>query len=110
MILPPLVLFPFVLALAVYRLYRLPRLAWCGTLRLNPGRYFWLAMLTAVAYLGLLAYTIGLSVVVLRALVQAPLSLASLLSIAGFLAGYPVAYIAAEWVFHYGFKQAKAPR
>jgi hypothetical protein len=104
MFLPPLLALPFVLTMAVYRLYRLPRLLCAGELQVNSGNRSSLLVLTVIAYIGLFSYTIGIAVVVVRTLLQSHASYSALLPAIYLIAGYPFVYIGAEWVFFYGIK------
>lgn len=103
MFLLPLLIFPILLAAAVYRLYKLPRMYMSGHLQLAHGVWSLTSILTGIAYIGLLAYTIALAVLTVRILLNSNAALADWLSIAPAFAGYPVMYIAAEWTFYYGF-------
>lgn len=107
MFLPPLLALPFVLTLAVYRLYRLPRLLCAGELQVNPGNRSSLLVLTVVTYIGLLSYTVSIVVVVVRTLLllQNSASYPALLPAIYLIAGYPFVYVGAEWVFFYGVKR-----
>jgi len=111
MFLLPLLAFPFLLAVAAYRLYVLPRRYMSGTLQMAQGTSKPISLLTGLAYLGLLAYTVCLVLLACKLALSSPTSIAEWLAVAPAFAGYPVAYIAAEWVFYYGFrrppKQAK---
>lgn len=105
MFLIPLLVFPFVFAAAAYRLCTLPRRYSAGTLRLAKPGLTLRTSLTAVAYLGLLAYLVALPVLAAKVLALDPFNLEAWLGIGPALAGFPVAYIAAEWTFYYGFQR-----
>ena len=105
MFLPPLLLLPLALALALYRLYRVPRMLRSGQLTLRPGPLR--VGVTVAAYVGLLACTIGAVLMAAQALVGGDRSVPRLLSMAGALAGYPLACVIAEWAFYHGFERAK---
>jgi hypothetical protein len=104
MFLIPLIVFPFIVSMAVYRLYQLPRRYFLGTIRLTHPGLSLRSTLTVVAYLGLLAYTVGVALLVIQTLLGGLSTLASWLDVAPALAAYPIVYIAAEWVFFYGFQ------
>ena len=101
----PLIAFPFLVALALYRLYVLPRRVLAGNLHLSRRRLSALSAATAIAYVVLLIYTLSLVVLTAKTLATAPTDLMAWLSIAPVFAGYPIVYIAAEWVFYYGFQR-----
>ncbi len=105
MFLIPLLAFPFVFAAAVYRLCTVPRRFMAGTLPLAKPGLTVRTSLTAAAYLGLLAYTVVLPVLTAKSLALGQFSLAAWLSVGPAFAGFPVAYIAAEWTFYYGFQR-----
>jgi hypothetical protein len=101
----PLLILPFLLAAAVYRLYSVPHRVLAGSLQLaqTPGSLT--TVLTVCAYLGLLGYSAGLVLAVVLALFKGRVSFSDWLSLAPVFAGYPLVYIATEWVFYYGFKR-----
>ncbi|WP_088279919.1 hypothetical protein [Ideonella sp. A 288] len=101
----PLVVFPLVLAVAAHRLFTVPRRVLAGTLQLAHGRRSLMTVLTVIAYFGLLAYTVGLVLLLARTVVESPSSLSAWWSVAPVFAGYPVAWVAAEWVFYHGFRR-----
>lgn len=105
MFLIPLLVFPFVFAAAAYRLYTLPRRCIAGNLRLAKPGLTLRTSLTATAYLGLLAYSVALPVLAAQVVALGPFNLEAWLGIAPALAGFPVAYVAAEWTFYYGFQR-----
>ena len=106
----PLVAFPFLLALAAYRLYVLPRRMAAGQLRFAKARLSLRTAITLLAYLALLGYTVTLVVFVPHTLVRSQVTPALLLSTAPLFAGYPFVYVAAEWVFYYGFMRPPKPK
>ncbi len=105
MFLIPLLVFPFIFAAAAYRLYTLPRRYIAGNLRLARPGLTLRTSLTAAAYLGLLAYLVALPVLAAKVLALGPFNLEAWLGFAPAPAGFPVAYIAAEWTFYYGFQR-----
>ncbi|MFT7771687.1 hypothetical protein [Roseateles sp.] len=105
MFLIPLLAFPFVFAAAAYRLYTLPRRCIAGTLRLAKPGLTLRTSLTAAAYLGLLAYVVVLPVLAAKVLALGTFNLEAWLGLGPALAGFPVAYIASEWTFYYGFQR-----
>lgn len=101
MFLLPALLLPLVLGLAVYRLYQIPRRLMSGELKVQPRRrWLWLAA-AAVAYGGLLICTLALIGALIDVLVAEGNRLEAYRSVVGYLLGYPVAYVAAAWTFHY---------
>jgi len=103
MFLIPLIAFPFLVALAAYRLWILPRRYLGGGLRLARPGFSAMSLLTGAAYLGLLVYTVGLLLLSIGIGMHRPDTVSGWLADAPPFALYPVAYIAAEWVFYYGF-------
>ena len=104
MFVPPLILLPFLIGLAIYRLYQLPRRLWSGRLRFSPRHRPFLPLLTTAAYLTLLAYTIGLLVALARTALSARFSIPGLAPELYAVVAYPFVYLGAEWVFYYGVK------
>lgn len=104
MFLLPAFLVLLVFGLAVYRLVQIPRKLWSGDLRLAGTRFSALRVATVVAYLLLLVCTIALGTALLRTLLWNGGDVAAYLSLLGYLAAYPLVYVAAAWVFFYGLK------
>ncbi|MFT3800287.1 MAG: hypothetical protein QM766_03635 [Burkholderiaceae bacterium] len=105
----PLILFPIVLAAVLYRLWTLPRRYLKGEARLAHPKKSLLTFLTLVAYLGLLAYTIVLMFLIGQLAFSGHHTLEDWLSVALTAVGFPIMYVAAEWVFFYGFERPKKP-
>lgn len=106
----PLILFPVVLAAVLYRLYTLPRKYLRGEARLAGPKNSLLTLLTLAAYLGLLAYTVALMFLLARLAFSGHHNPEDWLSVALTAAGFPIMYVAAEWVFFYGFERPKKLR
>jgi hypothetical protein len=101
---PPLILLPFLIGLAIYRLYQLPRRLRSGQLRFSPRHRPFLPLFTTAAYLTLLAYTSGLLVAIARTVLNANFSIPGLAPELYAVAAYPFVYLGAEWVFYHGLK------
>lgn len=99
----PIVIVPFIVALAVYRLYGVPRLWIAGALRLSRPMTNWLSIVAVLAYATVFGYTLAIIVLAGRAMLHADWTLSTLVDIARFDAPYPIAYVAMEWVFYYAF-------
>jgi len=105
MIVLPLLIFPLVFGMALHRLYQIPLGLHSGQLRLSEHRRLPWSVAAAVAYGVLLAYTVALCIAAARALLAEGGGLPAFWSIAGYVAAYPVVYIAAAWVFFYAFQR-----
>lgn len=104
MFVPPFVLLPFLVGLAIYRLYQLGRRLWSGKLQFSPRHRPYLPLVTCGAYVTLLGYTIGLVVAVARIALNASFSTSALAPVAYAVVAYPFVYVGAEWIFYYGVK------
>jgi hypothetical protein len=103
----PLIAFPFLLALAAYRLHRLPRQYLTGALKpAHPGIRL-RSGLTVLVYGGFFGYSVWLALLVAQTALDAPCALSGRFSLAPAVGGYPIAYTAAEWAFHHGFERTK---
>jgi Mg2+/citrate symporter len=100
----PIIIFPFVFVLAVFRLYNIPRRLLSGELQVPARHRVWLSVATAAAYLMLLGYTVALSAALVRAIFMAEESLAAYWPLVVYVLGYPVGYLVSAWVFYYGLK------
>lgn len=76
-----------------------------GTLRLAKPLVSFASLATAFAYVSLLIYTAALMMLAVRTFIIHESSLVAWLSAGPAFAGYPIAYIAAEWIFYYGFRR-----
>lgn len=101
----PLIALPFLIAAAAYRLYTLPRRYLAGTLRLAHHGSSPISLLAGLAYLALLACTVGIILLVARNFIHAPYELSGWLALAPAIVGYPIGFVAAEWVFYHGFQR-----
>ncbi|MBH2010693.1 MAG: hypothetical protein I8H71_13400 [Xanthomonadaceae bacterium] len=100
----PALLIPLVFGLAVFRLYQIPRRLWLGQLRFPGRQRVVLQMATIAAYVGLLSYTIVLASLLTQALWFAQNRLSAFVELVVYMAAYPLVYLAAAWIFYYGFK------
>ncbi|MBI5258078.1 MAG: hypothetical protein HY855_16365 [Burkholderiales bacterium] len=96
-----LLFFPVVLAVSLWRLYQLPRDLLARTRWLNPRHRLAASMASGVIYLALAAYTALLLFTLAKALASPPRTLAEALQTASMVAGYPLVYLAYEWVCYY---------
>lgn len=99
-VLPALVL-PLVFGLAIYRLYQVPRRLASGELRPPAARRLLWSAAGAFAYLALLGYTLFLGLSLARLALVSGSRLSAYFSLLGYVAVYPVVYVAAAWVFYY---------
>lgn len=104
MFVPPLIVLPFLIGLAIYRLYQLGRRLWSGQLQFSRRHRPYLQLVTCSAYVTLLGYTIGLIVAIARIALNASFSTSALAPILYAVLAYPLVYVGAEWVFYYGVK------
>jgi hypothetical protein len=95
MFLLPAFLVLLVFGLAVFRLVQIPRRLWTGDLRLVGPRFSALRVATVVAYVLLLASTVALGVALVWTLLWSGGNGAAYLSLLGYLAAYPLVYVAA---------------
>ena len=107
-VLPALIL-PLVFALAVFRLYQIPRRLCSKELRLPGVRRPVLSAVTIAAYLALFAYTVGLGAALGHALLVADNRMAEHLHLLLYVIAYPVVYFLSAWVFYYGLKPVSTP-
>jgi hypothetical protein len=107
-VLPALIL-PLVFALAVARLYQIPRRLWSNELRLPGVRRPVLSAVTIAAYLALFAYTVGLGAALCHALLVAENRMAEYLYLLSYVIAYPVVYFLSAWTFYYGLRPASTP-
>lgn len=105
----PLIVLPFIFILAVRRLCQIPARLWSGQLQVPAQHRALLSVASAAAYLALLGYTLALGAALLRAGFLAADRLSAYLSLAGYVLAYPLVYMAAAWIFHYGLKPGARP-
>ena len=105
----PAVLLPLILAMALVRLYRIPRQLWRGEFRLPGKRRPLLHAATVLAYLVLLGWTLMLVSALVHALLRAGEGWGAFLALWGYAAAYPLVYLGAAWVFYYGLRPAAGP-
>ena len=101
---PPLILLPFLIGLAIYRLYQIARRLRSGQLQFSPRHRPYLPLATGCAYLTLLGYTLGLVVAIAHIALNASFSIAALAPVLYAVVAYPLVYVGAEWIFYYGVK------
>lgn len=104
MFLIPLIVLPLIFILAVNRLYKIPVALWAGRLQVPAHRRLLLSVVSAAAYLMLMAYTIALSAALVRAVLFSANRFAAYLPLVGYVFAYPLVYLAAAWIFYYGLK------
>lgn len=102
----PLLIFPLVFGLAMYRLYQVPRKLLRGELRFPVECHVGMKVAVAAAYLTLLACTVALCAAGVQAAVFAENSLDAFGSLVVHVAAYPVVYVCVAWVFFHGLKGA----
>lgn len=108
MFLLPLILLPFIFMMAVNRSIRIPLALRRGELHVLVRRRRSLAVAAAAGYLLLLIYTAVLSVAILQAALLEPDAAVAWLALAGYIAAYPLVYMAVAWVFYHALKKALA--
>lgn len=104
MFLLPALFLPLVFGLAIHRLYEIPQKLWRGELQLPGRQRALLYVVTMAAYLALLGYTIALGIALAQALLVAEDLLSAYLALLRYVAGYPLVYFVAAWVFYYGLR------
>lgn len=105
MFLLPLIFLPFIFFMAINRLIRIPVALHRGELHVPALRRRMLVLAGLGAYLLLFAYTMGLFVALGKVILFAPNVVTAWLPLAGYVAAYPLVYLAAAWVFYYAFKK-----
>jgi hypothetical protein len=105
MFLLPLIFLPFIFFMAINRLIRIPVALRRGELHVPVRRHRMLVVAGTGAYLLLLAYTASLFVAICKVILFAPDVLAAWLHLVGYVAAYPLVYLAAAWVFYYALKK-----
>lgn len=101
----PVLIFPLVFGLAIYRLYRIPQMLLRGELQFPVKRRRWMLVAVTLAYVLLMSYTTALCAALVRAFVLAEHQLAAYMPLAVYIAAYPVVYVGVAWVFFYGLKR-----
>ena len=101
----PVIIFPLVFGLAIFRLYQIPKKLLSGELRL-PARYCTILFIATVcAYFVLLIYTVLLITSLVLALFFAENLASAYFSLIIYVAAYPFVYIGVAWIFYYGFSR-----
>lgn len=104
MFLLPVLIFPFVLALALRRLVGTGWQLAHGRLRLADRRRALWAPAAALAYAALLGYSLALLAALGHALFMVTDRLPAYAALAGYVLAYPLVYFFAAWVFYYAFQ------
>lgn len=76
-----------------------------GELHFPAGRQRLAGPAAAAAYLLLLIYTAALLVAIFQAVLNAQDAVAAWIALAGYMAAYPLIYMAVAWVFHHSLKK-----
>ena len=105
MFLLPLIFLPFIFFMAINRLIRIPVALRRGELHVPVRCHRMLVVAGTGAYLLLLAYTASLFVAICKVILFASDVLAAWLPLVGYVAAYPLVYLAAAWVFYYALKK-----
>ena len=93
--------FPCVLVMSVYRLYQLPRDILAKRKWFNRGHRAVAVLASSTTYIALGLYTATILVTLVGMLSRLPETIGEAVSAASLLIGYPLVYLAYEWVYHY---------
>ena len=104
-----LLFFPVVLALSLFRLYQLPRDLLARTRRLHPQHKLAASLASGTTYLALAGYSALLLYTLFRSLASPPQTLSELLQAASVVVGYPLVYLAYEWIYYYAILPSSKP-
>jgi hypothetical protein len=99
-----LLMLPAVLGMSAFRLVQLPRDLRARRAIIHPRRRLLCALASGVVYIALAAYTILVLLAVARVLWTPPETIHDLWAAASVGAGYPLVYLAFEWVLYYSVK------
>jgi hypothetical protein len=99
-----LLMLPAVLGMSAFRLVQLPRDLWARRTRINPSRKWLCAFALGVVYCALATQTTLVLIAVARALWAPPKTVQDLFAAAIVAVGYPLVYLAFEWVLYYTVK------
>lgn len=99
-----LLMLPAVLGMSAFRLVQLPRDLWTRRTRINPSRRWLCALAFGVVYCALATHTLLVLIAVARALWTPPRTIQDLFAAAIVAVGYPLVYLAFEWVLYYSVK------
>jgi hypothetical protein len=105
----PLIAVPFLLCLVPYRLCKIVLRLFRGEIGFSPAGRPLLPVLTVAIYLGLAAHTVLLLLAVARLASSGHWSLQRLEPSLFLGGGYPLTYLAAEWIFFYGLRPVRTP-
>ncbi|MBI5258548.1 MAG: hypothetical protein HY855_18725 [Burkholderiales bacterium] len=106
----PAIALPFVLGLALFRLYQIPRQLWSGDLRFAAKGGAGLRVAVVLAWLVLLGTTLLLVGSVIQSIVTADHEAANHVFVLACVAGYPIVYIGTAWVFYHGLEKRPAAK
>ena len=104
MFLLPAVVLPFIFALALYRLYTVPRRLLSGKLEVRPSRWRGRAIAATLAYVMLLGASVALAWAVSKAIFASTDVGSAYLLLAGCGVAFPLMYMAAAWVFFHALR------
>jgi hypothetical protein len=99
-----LLLLPFVFGMSVYRAYQVPESLITKTQRLNLTHPVVAPFALAVTYFTLLVYTGFVLYTAASVVLHPPETIQALFSVAVVSVGYPLVYLAFEWVLFYSVK------
>ena len=104
-----LLFFPAVFAMSSFRLYQLPRDLLARTRWLHPQHKIAACIASGITYLTLAGYTALLLYTLVKAVTSPPRTLAEIFQSASVVVGYPVVYLAYEWVYYYAILPRSKP-
>ena len=104
-----LLFFPAVFAMSLFRLYQLPRDLLARTRWLHPQHKVAACIASGITYLALTGYTALLLYTLIKAVTSPPRTLAEIFQSAAVVVGYPVVYLAYEWVYYYAILPRSKP-
>lgn len=104
-----LLFMPAVFAMSLFRLYQLPRDLLAGTRWLHPRHRLAAGLAAAATYLALAAYTAALMYTLARVIAAPPRTVEQALRTASVVVGYPLVYLAYEWICFYAIGPRSRP-
>lgn len=104
-----LLFFPVVLAMSLFRLYQLPRDLLARTRWLHPQHKLAASLASGTTYLALASYSALLLYTLFRSIASPPQTLGEILRAASVVVGYPLVYLAYEWVYYYAILPRSKP-
>lgn len=99
-----LLMLPAVLGMSAFRLGQLPRELWARRVCIHPRRRLLCTLAFGVVYIALAAYTVLVLLALARAFWTPPRTIHDLWAAAAIGVGYPLVYLAFEWVLYYAVK------